>query len=69
MLCAVLSVGMGWGGMWFETMTVTSGVCGVGVGWGLQHSPCYVLDPSGYFSLLPVHNDLINKHCGMCHPV
>ena len=32
-----------WGGVRFATQTVLRPVCGVGVGCGLQHRPCYVL--------------------------
>ena len=39
-LCAVLSV-CGNGGCATQTVTCDC-VCGVGVGWGLQHRPCYV---------------------------
>ena len=68
-----VSVGLGWGGVWFATMTVTSScVCGVGVGCGRVCNTDLVMSwthRASYFSLLPVHNDWINKDCGMCHPV
>ena len=38
----LLSVGLGWGGVCNTDRVTCSPVCGVGVGWGLQHGPCYV---------------------------
>ena len=39
---AVLSVGLGWGGVYNTYYVTVCPVCGVGVEWGLQHRPCYV---------------------------
>ena len=65
-LCAVLSVGLGWGGGCNTDRVICSPVCGVGEGWGLQQRLCYVgVVLSGGLGW----GGVCNKDCVMCGPV